>query len=188
MNVLILFYFLSIDECEGRLALKTDQLFPALEKKILQTPGPDTLLCQGRQGEVIGCFYTVGTSHSDVIPDTHFVLLALFHQSVWYGMVMETNPRSCILLLFPLLIETYFAGFLANVSRVPVSLEPLHSQSITSWHIFQTSAAVKKYIYFFYYPLLSAVFFSALLFFVIMVHTESKTAILCMLLKYSIKS
>lgn len=58
MNVLILFYFLSVDECEGRPALKTDQLFPALEKKILQTSWPDSLLCQGRQGKAIGCFST----------------------------------------------------------------------------------------------------------------------------------
>lgn len=94
MNVLILFYILSVDECEGRPAPKTDQLFSALEKKILQTPRPDTLLCQGRQGEVIGCFYTVGASILDNSFLTHMVLLALFHQLVRYGMGMVTNPRS----------------------------------------------------------------------------------------------
>lgn len=73
MNVLILFYFLSVDKCKGRFAPKTDQLFPALEKKILQTPWPDTLLCQGLQGEVIGCFYTVGTSHLELIPDAYLL-------------------------------------------------------------------------------------------------------------------
>lgn len=39
------------------------------------------------------------------------VLLALFCQMVRYGMVMVTNPRSRILLLFPLLTEMYCAGY-----------------------------------------------------------------------------
>lgn len=50
MLIYPLFFFFFSEKCEGGNPVEADQLLPAMEEEVLQTPGKDPLLRQRLQG------------------------------------------------------------------------------------------------------------------------------------------